>query len=89
MALDLQNASPIRSDTPINFVDRYFNRRHAEKFRKTIGVSASYGFYTKEKWEEIFSSLGFKVRTSRRLSRFCRNWRQPYARSVFILDVNP
>lgn len=74
-------------DTPVNFVDRFLARRHGEKFRQKIGSSASYGFYCKEKWEALFREMGLSVLMSRRIGRFCRNWRHPFARSVFILGT--
>lgn len=77
----------VLEDTPTNFIDRFFNRRHGKKYRKQIGSDAPYGFYSKEEWERVFTDLGFAVSASRRIGRLSRNWRQPYARSVFLLDV--
>jgi SAM-dependent methyltransferase len=74
-------------DTPRNAVDRFFNRRHGERFRRSIGSTAAYGFYDRARWEGVFAGLGFHVAVSAPLSRLCRDWLQPYARSVFVLDV--
>jgi SAM-dependent methyltransferase len=74
-------------DTPRNAVDRFFNRRHGETFRRSIGSTAAYGFYDRARWEAVFEGIGFRVVVSRPLSRLCRDWLQPYARSVFVLEV--
>ncbi|HTR55726.1 MAG TPA: class I SAM-dependent methyltransferase [Kofleriaceae bacterium] len=74
-------------DTPRNAIDRYFNRRHGEKFRRSIGSTADYGFYSQPEWERFFATQGLAVTASEPLSRFCRDWKQPYARSCFVLEV--
>ena len=74
-------------DTPRNAVDRYFNRRHGEKFRRSIQSTADFGFYSQPEWEEFFAAQGLELVESRALSRFCRDWKQPYARSCFVLGV--
>jgi ubiquinone/menaquinone biosynthesis C-methylase UbiE len=75
----------VMEDTPRNFVDRYFNNRHGETFRRSINSTAGYGFYSQPEWEGIFREAGFAVQESTRLGRFSRYWRQPYARSFFAL----
>ena len=75
-------------DTPRTALDRYVSRRHGEKFRKSIGSTAGFGFYSQAEWEQLFASEGFTIVESTRLSRFCRDWLQPYARSFFALGVN-
>src|SRR5262249_51413008 len=72
-------------DTPRNAVDRFFNRRHGEKYRKSIGSDAGYCFYSQPGWEQFFAEQRLEVVESQRLSRFCRDWKQPYARSCFVL----
>lgn len=76
----------VMEDTPRNFVDRYFNNRHGETFRKSINSTAGYGFYSQREWEGIFRDASFTVRESTRLGRFSRYWAQPYARSFFALE---
>lgn len=73
-------------DTPRNFIDRYFNQRHGEKFRKSIGSTFDFGFYTQREWETWFADHGFAVAHSDRIGRFARDWRQPYARSYFVIE---
>ncbi len=75
----------VLEDTPRNAIDRYYNRRHGEEFRRSIGSTADYGFYTQPQWETIFSERGFVVTHSEPIGRFVRYWRQPFARSCFIL----
>jgi len=72
-------------DTPRNAVDRLISRRHGETYRRSIGSTADYGFYSQPEWEEFFAEHGFDIVESRSLSRFCRDWKQPYARSSFVL----
>jgi ubiquinone/menaquinone biosynthesis C-methylase UbiE len=74
----------VLEDTPRTAVDRFFSRRHGEKFRRSIGSTADFGFYTQSEWETFFAAEQFDVVESRRLSRFCRDPFQPYARSFFV-----
>ncbi len=76
----------VLEDTPENAFDRYFNRRHGEQFRRQIGSTHGFGFYSAQEWLPIFESHGFAVAHVRRISRLARDWRQPYARSCFVLD---
>lgn len=72
-------------DTPRTAVDRFFSRRHGETYRRSIGSTAEFGFYTQPEWEAFFARSGLDILESRRLGRFCRDWKQPYARSFFAL----
>jgi len=71
-------------DTPRTAFDRWTSNRHGETYRKKIGSTAGFGFYTQTEWEQFFAGNGFEVLESRRLSRFCRDPFQPYARSFFV-----
>jgi ubiquinone/menaquinone biosynthesis C-methylase UbiE len=82
----VRRAVIVLEDTPRNFVDRYFNRRHGETFRKSIGSTAGFGFFSQREWERYFSEQGFAVVHSQKLGRFTRDIRQPYARSCFVLQ---
>lgn len=77
----------ILEDTPQNLLDRFMNRRHGERYRAKIGSQAPFGFLTRREWEWLFRGLGFLLRDSRALGRFCRAPWQPFARSAFVLDV--
>jgi SAM-dependent methyltransferase len=77
----------ILEDTPENAFDRLMNRRHGESYRAKIGSQAPFGFLTRGEWEWLFKGLGLELRQSRPLGRFCRDPRQPFARSAFLLGV--
>ncbi len=77
----------ILEDTPNNAFDRLMNRRHGESYRVKIGSRAPFGFLTRREWEWLFRGLGFLLRESRELGRFCRAPWQPFARSAFVLQI--
>jgi SAM-dependent methyltransferase len=72
-------------DTPRNAFDRWTSNRHGESYRKKIGSTAGFGFYSQDEWERFFAREQLEVCESRRLSRMCRDPLQPYARSFFVL----
>jgi ubiquinone/menaquinone biosynthesis C-methylase UbiE len=76
----------VLEDTPRNAVDRYFSRRHGETFRKKIGSTADFGFYAHDEWKHVFADGGFSVVDAKPISRFARDWQQPYARSYYALE---
>lgn len=76
----------VLEDTPENAIDRYLNRRHGEQFRRTIGTTHGYGFFSAPGWVPIFEANGFAVAAVQRLSRLARDWKQPYARTCFVLE---
>lgn len=76
----------VLEDTPRNWIDRYFSNRHGRTFQRQINSQLPFGFYSQPEWETWFSEQGFAVRHSQRISRFARDWRQPYARSCFVLE---
>jgi len=76
----------VLEDTPENAIDRYLNRRHGERFRRSIGTTHGYGFFSTPAWQPIFEASGFRVAQIERASRFARGWSQPYARTCFVLD---
>ncbi|MBA3394186.1 MAG: class I SAM-dependent methyltransferase [Deltaproteobacteria bacterium] len=76
----------VMEDTPRNFMDRIFNRRHGETFRRSIGSTAGFGFFNQAEWELVFNDHGFVVKQSIAIGRFARDWKQPYARSCFVLE---
>lgn len=77
----------VYEDTPRNFIDRYFNSRHGEEFRRRIKSTAGFGFYDQAGWERVFAERGFVVRESKRVGRMSRALSQPFARTFFALDV--
>lgn len=76
----------ILEDTPRNFIDRMISNFHGWYFRRTINSTESFGFYSQGDWEKLFAGMNYSVVKSQRLSRFCRNKKEPYARSLFILE---
>lgn len=76
----------VMEDTPRNFIDRYYNRKHGEEFRQKIGSTDEYGFYTKQRWEQFFASTGFDLVRTTPIGRFQRDWRQPFPRTFFVLQ---
>jgi ubiquinone/menaquinone biosynthesis C-methylase UbiE len=76
-------------DTPRNGFDRWTSNRHGESYRKKIGSTAGFGFYSQSEWEQFFEREQLEVCESRRLSRLCRDPLQPYARSFFVLRPRP
>ena len=76
----------VLEDTPKNPVDRYFNRRHGEQYRRKINSTAGYGFYSQAEWPAVFESARLAVVRAATISRFARDWAQPYARSCFVLE---
>lgn len=76
----------VLEDTPRNAIDRYFNRRHGEAFRKKIGSTASFGFFALDEWKQVFEVNSFSVVDAQPIGRFARDWFQPYPRSCFVLE---
>jgi SAM-dependent methyltransferase len=76
----------VTEDTPRNAIDRYFNRRHGEEFRRSIGSTAGFGFYSQKEWETFFPAHGLAVKQAKRIGRFERDWQQPFARTCFVLE---
>jgi hypothetical protein len=74
----------IVEDTPVTTLDRIFNRRHGETYRRRIKSTASYGFLTAGEWRWLFRGMGIEPE-ARPLSRFCRSILQPFARTAFLL----
>ncbi len=74
----------IVEDTPVTLFDRIMNRRHGETYRRRIQSTAAYGFLTAREWRWLFRGLGVEPQT-RPLSRFCRSFMQPFARTAFLL----
>ncbi|HUJ61587.1 MAG TPA: class I SAM-dependent methyltransferase [Kofleriaceae bacterium] len=79
----------IVEDTPRNAIDRLFSHRHGVRYRKKIGSTAAFGFYSQSEWEALFAREQLAVVESRALSRLCRDWKQPFARSFFAVAPCP
>ena len=77
----------IHEDTPINWIDRLVSWRHGRRFRRKIGSQESFGFLDTPAWVRLFRLLDLRPVHQRPLSRWCRSIWQPFARSLFVLDV--
>jgi ubiquinone/menaquinone biosynthesis C-methylase UbiE len=76
----------IIEDTPSTAIDRVFSHRHGESYRRKIGSRAPFGFLTTGEWCWLFRGMGLEPE-ARPLSRFCRSILQPFARTLFVLQV--
>jgi ubiquinone/menaquinone biosynthesis C-methylase UbiE len=74
----------IVEDTPVTLFDRLMNRLHGESYRRQIKSTASFGFLTEGEWSWLFRGMGLEPE-ARPLSRFCRSFLQPFARTAFLL----
>jgi ubiquinone/menaquinone biosynthesis C-methylase UbiE len=74
----------IIEDTPTTALDRFFNHRHGEAYRRKIDSAAPFGFLSPREWRWLFRGMGVSAE-SRPLGRFCRSILQPYARTAFVL----
>ncbi len=74
-------------DTPASWFDRWASQRHGECFRRKIRSRERFGFLDRDQWMRLFSLLGLRAIRAERLSRWCRSFWQPFARSVFVLEV--
>ncbi len=76
----------ILEDTPRNVLDWLIADLHGRYHRRKIGSREGFGFLSQRGWEKYFADNGFQVVASQRQSRFCRNRKEPYARSLFVVQ---
>jgi SAM-dependent methyltransferase len=77
----------VLEDTPVTLLDRVMSWRHGSSFRRRIHSEESFGFLDREGWVRLFRRLELSPTYVRPLSRWCRSLTQPFARTVFVLDV--
>ncbi|MCP4130260.1 MAG: class I SAM-dependent methyltransferase [bacterium] len=77
----------ILEDTPRNFIDRFISGLHGRYFRHKIKSTEPFGFYSQKEWEDLFKKTGWKILASEKQSRLCRNNKEPYARSLFVIEA--
>ena len=77
----------ILEDTPRNPIDWCISHLHGHYHRYKIKSPEGFGFFSQKGWESYLQVQGFKIIASEALSRFCRNRKEPYARSLFVLKV--
>jgi SAM-dependent methyltransferase len=77
----------VLEDTPRNGFDRLASWCHGARFRRKIGSREGFGFLTQAEWTRLFDRMGLGSCRTEPLSRWCRSVWQPFARSLFILDL--
>jgi SAM-dependent methyltransferase len=77
----------VLEDTPVSLLDRLVSWRHGRRFRRKIGSRADFGFLTADGWVRLFELLELRPTEVRTLSRWCRSYSQPFARTAFVIDV--
>jgi SAM-dependent methyltransferase len=75
----------IYEDLPLTWFDRFLCRRHERAWMSRSGPCT---FLREGEWIELFASVGFRVVSSRRLSRL-RDPSHPVARALFVLLKDP
>ena len=78
----------VLEDTPRSLLDRLASWWHGRRFRASIGSRESFGFLNLGEWIRLFRRMGMRVCEARPLSRWCRSLWQPFARSLFVLEVD-
>ena len=71
----------IYEDTPRALLDRFFCWRHERQWVNRTGLCT---FRPDAQWKQLFSTLGFRLLSSRALSRF-RDLLHPVSRSFYVL----
>jgi ubiquinone/menaquinone biosynthesis C-methylase UbiE len=77
----------VLEDTPRGPLDRLVSWCHGQRFRRRIGSKERFGFLTDAEWTRLFAELDMRPTHVQRLSRWCRSPLQPFARSLFVVDV--
>jgi SAM-dependent methyltransferase len=78
----------VLEDTPTTLLDRLVSWHHGRSFRRKINSAESFGFLDARGWVRLFRLLRLRPSRVDPLSRWCRSIAQPYARTVFVLDVD-
>lgn len=79
----------VLEDTPVTWLDRAFAWWHGATYRRKIRSRERFGFLRRDEWVRLFGLLGLPPAHVQPLSRFCRALTQPFARTLFALDVGP
>jgi SAM-dependent methyltransferase len=77
----------VLEDTPVTLLDRLVSWRHGQRFRRKIGSREDFGFLTVDGWLRLFRLLELRPVEVQPLSRWCRAYSQPFARTAFVIDV--
>jgi ubiquinone/menaquinone biosynthesis C-methylase UbiE len=77
----------VLEDTPQAPLDRLASWWHGTWFRRRIGSRERFGFLAPGEWTRLLTEVGLRPRLVQPLSRWCRSLWQPFARSLFVIDV--
>jgi SAM-dependent methyltransferase len=77
----------ILEDTPVTLIDWLVSWQHGESFRRSIRSREAFGFLDRESWVRLFRRLRLEPTYIQPLSRWCRSIFQPFARTMFVLEV--
>ena len=77
----------VLEDTPRGPLDRLASWCHGHRFRRSIQSDERFGFLTDSEWTRLFGELDLRPTHVQRLSRWCRSPLQPFARSLFVMEV--
>ena len=78
----------VLEDTPVTLIDRLVSWRHGRRFRRKIGSREDFGFLTTQGWVRLFELLGLRPTQVHPLSRWCRAYSQPFARTAFVIELS-
>jgi hypothetical protein len=78
----------VLEDTPRGPLDRLASWWHGHRFRARIGSRERFGFLNLGEWVLLFKRMGMRPSVARPLSRWCRSLWQPFARSLFVLELD-
>jgi ubiquinone/menaquinone biosynthesis C-methylase UbiE len=77
----------VLEDTPRSGFDRIASWCHGTRFRRRVRSQERFGFLSTGEWTRLFDLLQMRTTRVQPLSRWCRSVWQPFARSLFVLDL--
>jgi SAM-dependent methyltransferase len=78
----------VLEDTPRGPLDRLVSWCHGQRFRQRVRSDERFGFLTTAEWTGLFGALGLRATHVQPLSRWCRSPLQPFARSLFVVEIS-
>jgi SAM-dependent methyltransferase len=77
----------VLEDTPRSGLDRVASWCHGTRFRRRVGSRERFGFLGLPEWTRLFGLMDLRAAHVQPLSRWCRSVWQPFARTLFVLEV--
>jgi ubiquinone/menaquinone biosynthesis C-methylase UbiE len=77
----------VLEDTPRGWLDRMASWWHGIRFRQRAGSRERFGFLAPGEWTRLFDEMGLCPSHVVPVSRWSRSIWQPFARSLFVLEV--